>query len=238
MSHSEDPGDGARLAGWEGEVDPPEGLGFVGRELQVRGQAVGAHVVDRSAVPEDYPATIDTSRALAIQFRVDDPDETEDPEPISAYFAWPAEGTDDRLAALLELQGLDELTQLHGETALLALEEEYYLPATPDPHRGDVRGVYGIGFGLAPYVIVAAAGIFGVGLDALAGSAAFFAAWVVATVVVLPVSTYLDAAHLATATTWTGSPMRWTIAAAIPGLNLVALVLYLLRRRGVEPIVA
>lgn len=84
MSHSEDPGDGARLAGWEGEVDPSEGLGFVGRELQVRGQAVGARIVNRSAVPDDYPTTIDTPRALAIQFRVDD-HVRDEPEPDAVH---------------------------------------------------------------------------------------------------------------------------------------------------------
>ena len=241
----ENSAEGTRLAGWDGEVEPPESLGFVGREMQVRGQAVGARIVERTTVPEDYPISIDTARVLAIQFRVDNPVEPDEPdetgtdsEPISAYFAWPSDRPDERLQGLLELQGLCEFADLHGETVLLALEGDYYVPAIPDSPRGDPRGVYGIGIGLVPYVIVAGAGIFGVGLDALAGSPAFIAAWAVATVIVLPLSTYLDAAYLASSTTWTGSPNRWTVAAAIPALNLVALALYLLRRRGVEPIVA
>ena len=268
-------GDDRQLAGWDGEVGVPDGLGFVGQKRQVRGQAVGAELVAAGAVPDDYPVEIDSPEALAIRFRVDTPpidadtgsssgthsrsvptsssaaaDATDDgdsdgdrggagpapadPAPIVAYFAWPA-GTDGRLSKLLELQGLDELAGLHGETALLALEDDYYLPAVPAAPRGDSRAVYAIYAGLVPHLVVALAGIF-VGLNAL-DSTAFVGAWAVATVLVLPVATYLDAAHLATTTTWTGRPVVWAVAAALPGLNLAVLALYLLRRRGVEPIV-
>jgi hypothetical protein len=264
-------GDGRQLAGWDDEVSVPDELGFVGQKRQVRGQAVGAELVAAEAVPGDYPVEIDSSEALAIQFRVDRPpadgsadtdadaastdssatvDTTDDdgsdpdgstsvpadPAPIVAYFSWPA-GTDDRLSGLLELQGLDELAGLHGETALLALKEDYYLPAVPATPRGDGRALYAIYAGLVPHIVVALAGIFATGFNTLADSTAFLGVWAAATVLVLPVATYLDAAYLTTTTTWTGRPVVWAVAAAVPGLNLAALSLYLLRRRGVEPIV-
>jgi hypothetical protein len=193
----------------------------------VRGRAVDVATVPAEAVPDDYPVEIGTAEVLALTLVVDALDERE----VSAYFEWDAGRTDDRLGRLLSLYGVSQhrFGDLHGESILLDYRDGTYVPYIPaEGVRGDERGVYGVGLGLAVNLLAVALGAVGFG-DAFSGTAAL--ALLAVNVLLLPVTTYLDGWYLRTQTDWGQGPAFWAVLSMIPGLNLVSVPLYLNSRR-------
>ena len=201
--------------------------------LQIRGEVLTVDRVAADAVPADYPVEITTKQALAVEVSIGGPDGIT----VVVYFETPTMGVDGRLGRLLTLAELDEPTDLVGKSLLLTVEEGYYMPVVPeDPTRGDGRGVYGIGLGLLPSLLVGFVGIFAPGADVIA-STPFVLAWLVGTFLVLPVSVYIDAVNLRATTDWQGAPRNWTILAVIPPINVVAIPLYLIGRENAQPLI-
>ena len=202
--------------------------------MRGRGEAIGVERVPTSEIPDDYPAEIDTEEALALQLSmVDAVNKT-----VVVYFEWPDQGTDPRLARLLSLRDIpmDRFADIHGETVLLTIEDGYYVPVLPDEEpRGDSRGFYGIIAGLVPSLLIALAGIFGLG--SFVFNAPFFLLWLVSTLLILPASVYLDAWNLRTTTDWDGGPLFWAFFSMIPALNVMAVPAYLIIRENAEPII-
>ena len=202
--------------------------------MRGRGEAIGVERVPTSEIPDDYPAEIDTEEALALQLSMVDADN----ETVVVYFEWPDQGTDPRLARLLSLRDIpmDRFADIHGETILLTIEDGYYVPVLPDEEpRGDSRSFYGIIAGLAPSLLIALAGIFGLG--SFVFNAPFFLLWLVSTLLILPASVYLDAWNLRTTTDWDGGPLFWAFFSMIPALNVMAVPAYLIIRENAEPII-
>lgn len=201
--------------------------------LQIRGEVIGVDRVSASAVPADYPVTITTEQALAVEVSIGGPDEIA----VVVYFETPKMGVDGRLGRLLTLAETDDPADIVGKSLLLTVEDGFYMPVVPeDPSRGDGRGVYGIGLGLVPSLLVGLVGIFAPGSDLIA-TTPFVLAWLVGTFLVLPVSVYIDAVNLRATTDWEGSPRNWTILAALPPINVVAIPLYLIGRENAQPII-
>jgi hypothetical protein len=202
--------------------------------MRGRGEAIGVKRVPTSEIPDDYPAEIDTEEALALQLSMVDADN----ETVVVYFEWPDQGTDPRLARLLSLRDIpmDRFADIHGETILLTIEHGYYVPVLPDEEpRGDSRSFYGIIAGLVPSLLIALAGIFGLG--SFVFNAPFFLLWLVSTFLILPASVYLDAWNLRTTTDWDGGPLFWAFFSMIPALNVMAVPAYLIIRENAEPII-
>ena len=191
--------------------------------------------VSADEVPADYPVTIETTQVLAAHLTVEG---TETPT-FLVYFEPPARGPDDRLARLLSLAGADtdDPDTLVGRSLLLTIAEGYYMPVIPEePPRGTALAVYGVFAGLAPSLLVALVGLFSPGASFL-GTSLFLLTWAVATFLVLPVSLYFDAWNLRTTTGWRGTPRKWAAMAAVPGLNVLAVPLYLIARENADPVV-
>jgi hypothetical protein len=198
--------------------------------LRIRGEVTGVDRVSTDAVPADYPVEITTEQALAVEVSIGGPDEIT----VVVYFET---GVDGRLGRLLTLAEIDDPADIVGKSLLLTVEAGYYMPVVPeDPSRGDGRGVYGIGLGLAPSLLVGILGIFAPG-SAVIASTPFVLAWFVGTFLVLPVSVYIDAVNLRATTDWQGSPRNWTILAVIPPINVVAIPLYLIGRENAQPLI-
>jgi len=191
--------------------------------------------VPADEVPADYPVPIETTQALAAHLTV----EGSETPTFLVYFEPPARGPDDRLARLLSLAGgdPDDPDTLVGRSLLLTIAEGYYLPVIPEESpRGTALAVYGVFAGLAPSLLVALVGLFSPGASFL-GTSVFLLTWAVATFLVLPVSLYFDAWNLRTTTGWRGTPRKWAAMAAVPGLNVLAVPLYLIARENADPVV-
>jgi hypothetical protein len=219
----------------ESFIEVEEELQGTAEGMRGRGQAIDVEKVPASEVPEDFPAKIETEHALALRLSMIEAND----QTVVTYFEWPEQGTDERLARLMELKDVppDRFADLHGEKILLTIEEGYYMPVIPSEEpRGDDRAVYGIYAGLAPSVLILLAGLIGATGAIATGS--FFLLWVIATVIVLPISVYMDAWDLRTSTDWDGGPLFWTFMSAIPGFNMLAVPLYLLSRSNAEPLMS
>lgn len=203
--------------------------------MQVRGQAIDVERIPAHEVPQGFPYDVGTDDALALTLELE---ETAG-KTVTTYFEWPAEGTDDRLGTLLQLRDvpLDRFADLHGEEVLLEVEAGHFVPVLPEGEpRGDERAYWGILAGLFPSVLIAVAGVFGA-LGGFVASPTFLFLWLFATLVVLPVSIYLDAWHLRTTTNWRGGPLFWAFFGMIPALNVVTTAAYLVIRQNAEPII-
>lgn len=201
---------------------------------KVRGRAIDVDQVAAEEVPEEFPYDITTEDALALRLVLVDAGE----QTVTTYFEWPDPQPDERLAKLLDLLDIpaDRFADLHGADILLRTENRQYVPVLPEKApKGDERGIYGILAGIAPSLVIALAGIFGVG--GVISSTTFVLLWLVATFAVVPASVYLDAWHLRTTTDWDGGPLFWATLSMIPGLNVLVVPAYLILRESSEPIV-
>lgn len=217
----------------ESFVEVEQELQGAGEGMRGRGRAVGVDRVPTAEVPEEYPAPIETEEALALRLSMVEADDVT----VVIYFEWPGQAPDQRLAKLLELCDIptDRFADLNGETILLTIEEGYYVPVLPDEQpRGDPRAVYGILAGLLPSFLVFVAGLLGVAGQV--ASPGFFIVWLLATLVVVPVSIYFDAWNLRTTTDWDGGPLFWAFLALVPGLEVLVGPAYIIMRRNAEPI--
>ena len=217
----------------ESFIEVEEELGHLTKAMQVRGRAIDVEQVHASAVPADYPVAVTTTDALALYVVLEGTDE----QTVVTYFEWPETKVSDRLATLLDLQDvpMDRFADLHGKTVLLEVQDEYYVPALPEEQpRGKRTAVYGIYAGLGVNLALALTMIFGV--EWLAASVAFVVVWLLANLVVLPVSTYLDAWDRRTTTTWEGGPLFWAVLSLVPGINVMTVAAYLVSRQQAEPL--
>jgi hypothetical protein len=220
----------------ESFLELEEEFEFVGDGIQIRGQAVDVERIPASEIPDDFPAEIRTDDALALTLELLD---VESERTVTTYFDWPAEGSGERLSKLLALRDvpLDRFADLHGETMLLEMKDDHFLPVLPkEEPRGDERAIYGILAAMLPSLLVFLGGIVG-GVGGLLFTTTFIFIWLLATLVVLPVSTYLDAWHLRTTTNWDGGPLFWAFFAMIPGLNILTIGAYLVLRGNAEPLI-
>jgi hypothetical protein len=191
--------------------------------------------VSADEVPADYPVSLETTQVLAARLTVEG---TETPA-FLVYFEPPTRGPDDRIERLLSLarDDPDDTDALAGRSLLLTISEGYYVPVVPEEGpRGTALAVYGVFAGLAPSLLVALVGLFSPGASFI-GTSQFLLAWAVATFLVLPVSLYFDAWNLRTTTGWRGAPRKWAAMAAVPGLNVLAVPLYLIARENADPVV-
>lgn len=198
-----------------------------GEGEHVRGQAVDVARVPAETVPEEYPVTIGTPEALALSLELDGHDGTTE----TTYFEFDESVADDRLARLLAVHDIptDRFGDLHGEWLLLTIEDGYFLPVVPAEFpRGDSRGVYGVLAGLAVNLFVGAAALAGPGTLL---SLPVVVAWLLVSVVCLPIATYLDAWYLRTHTDWGQGPAFWALLAVFPGVNILTVLAYLWTRR-------
>ena len=188
--------------------------------------------VSASDVPTAYPVAIETAEAVAIELTVEGTD-----EPVFICYFEPIDrGPDDRLERLLSVAGGEKPTELTGRGLLLEISDGHYLPVVPERSpRGNPNAVYGVFAGLVPSVVIGLVGIFAPGA-AFIGTTPFVVGWLVATFLLLPVSLYVDALNLATTTNWDGEPRKWAVMAAVPGLNILAVPLYLIARENADPL--
>lgn len=196
---------------------------------RVRGQAVDVARVPAETVPDDYPITIETPKALALTLAIDDTD-------VATYFEFDEAMADGRLARLLAVHDIPtgRFGDLHGEWVLLTIEDGYFLPVLPAEFpRGDSRAFYGILAGLAVNLFVAGVVLAGPGILL---SLPVVVGWLLVSVVGLPVATYLDAWYLRTRTDWGQGPAFWALLSMLPGLNIVTVLAYLWTRRRASPL--
>lgn len=188
-----------------------------------------------SEIPAEYPIEIGTAEAVAVRLTVRG---TETPVFV-CYFEPADRGPNDRLTRLLAITDgpSDDPEALLDSELLLTISEGYYVPVVPDGEpRGTPKAVFGIFAGLGPSAVIGLVGIFSPGA-AFIGTTPFVVGWLAATFLLLPLSLYLDALNLRTTTNWTGEPRRWTAMAAIPGLNVVIVPLYLIARENADRVV-
>ena len=192
----------------------------------------GVDSVPASDVPAAYPVAIETADVLAIELTVEGTD-----EPVFVCYFEPSDrGPDDRLGRLLSVAGVKKPTELTDRVLLLEIADGHYLPVVPERSpRGNPNAVYGVFAGLIPSVVIGLVGIFAPGAVFI-GTTPFIVGWLVATFLVLPVSLYIDARNLATTTSWDGAPRKWAVMAALPGMNILAVPLYLIARENADPL--
>lgn len=219
--------------------------GLTGRGGRLVGIAEDVERVPATSVPAGYPITITTEQALRLRVRSDehggsddDADEVGDDiaVPDSVYLEWPP-GDGGPLARLLALRGIDpdRFADLHGERIPIAIENGYLVPRLPPSGpRGSPTGVYGILAGIATNVATLAIASAGVGLAT--ASLPMLVVLVVVPLVILSLSTYVDAWHLLSTTDWEGGPLFWATLALVPGINVVSSLAYLYARTTAEPL--
>jgi hypothetical protein len=189
-----------------------------------RARAVGVERVSAGAVPPEYPWTVTTAEALALDLELRTGDRT------TAYFEFDGE-PGDRLRRLLAVQGVapERFGDLHGRSLLVRRREGHWLPVVPDAApRGSERGLYGLWAGLGAATLAALLTTVGLGTAALA--------LVALATLLLAVGTYRDAWHRRTHTDWDGGPLFWTALALLPGPNVLTAVLYLRSRGRATPL--
>ncbi len=202
--------------------------------MQVRGQAIDVERIPAHEVPDGFPYDIEPDEALALTLEIDQTDG----KTVTTYFGWPGDGGDERLGKLLQLRDvpIDRFADLHGDNILLEVENGHFVPVLPQEEpRGDDRAYYGVVAGFAFLLFPLITWMFGV--TGMIGSSLFFFLFVLVHLVVLPVSTYLDAWDLRTRTNWNGGPLFWAFFAMIPGLNVMTVAAYLILRQNAEPII-
>ncbi|WP_092904892.1 hypothetical protein [Halostagnicola kamekurae] len=192
-------------------------------------QIVGTDRVSASAVPDSYPWSIATADALALDLEIDDRG-TE----VTVYFEWPVPDSDARLSRLLGTLEVspDAVADLHGKQVLVERADGHWVPVVPPQQSaGSPLGFYGLLGGVLFNVTVLTAFVLNLGVS----EGLLLSLFMVFNLLVLPVSTFLDAGYLRSHTDWGGPFSRWgwTILNAAPGLNAVTALCYLsLRRRA------
>jgi hypothetical protein len=186
--------------------------------------------VSASAVPTAYPVQIETADAIAVRLTVRGTD-----KPVFVcYFESPHRGPDDRLARLLAVADGTDPEALVGAELLLTITDGYYVPVVPEGQpRGSKLAVIGVFLGLLPSILIGLVSIFAPNSGVL-DTSAFVSIWLAATFLVLPISLYVDALNLQSTTNWTGRPRKWAAMAAVPGLNVLAVPLYLIARENAD----
>lgn len=183
-----------------------------------RGIVADADRVSTDRVPEGYPLSTATERAVALT--VDFGDGT-----TTVYLAWPDDAeTETELTWLLDAMGID-LRELYGKSVLVERVDGYDALVTPDerPRGSDWR-----------------AGVIG-GLGVVAGFVALLAAtsgplgvagavWALVTLVWLPYTTHRDAWYVRTRSDWGGGPLFWATLSILPFFNLITGTVYLWQR--------
>lgn len=196
------------------------------------GRIADARKIDRVAVPDDYPRSIRSERALAIDLvATDDGGRT-----VTAFFEWPPDGSG-RLGRLLSAAGVgyDRFADLNGTAVLVGEEDGHYVPLLPeDAPGGSARGY--LGLLAAQGVNVLLLGSILLGISTL-GAGAAVSLLAILNLIVIPLATYLDARHLLTETSWDQGPAFWAFTSAIPFLNVFVSALYLRTRQRAKPLV-
>lgn len=185
-------------------------------------RVVGARTVPATEVPADYPRQIVGEEALVLDLAVGAD------RRVQTYFSWPPIDGDplDRLLAALDISR-ESFANLNGRRLLVTVEDGYVVPLVPPiPPSGSEKGLYGI---LAGHV--ANLGLLLAAAASLISPFALFVGLLLVNLVGIPVSTYLDAAHLRSTTDWDQGPEFWATLQALPGLNLLATLAYLRSRR-------
>lgn len=198
-------------------------------EGTIRGQVVDAGRVSGDTVPEDYPWTVATTEAIVIELSVSDGAIPE--EQVSVYFPLRKNGgVDERLARFLDAVGVTagSFADLHGQTVLVTVEDGYPVPVIPpSAPTGSAAGIYGIYAGLLFNLV-----FFGMALTLGTAILPYLVVFLVVNLLVLPVSTAVDAWNLRTTTDWRQGPWFWATLAAFPVLNVLTTVAYLYTRRS------
>lgn len=188
---------------------------------------VDAQLVSATDVPEEYPLALGGGRVLAVTL------ELAGGRDVRAYLDWPEDGEPTEESTLGRLlAGLDvapgQLAELYGRRVLVEVVDGHYTPYLPaESPRGTGRDVYGVVGG----AVASVASLLGLALGVNSGLL-LLVAFLVLTVVVLPLFTYRDAWYLRTNSDWEGGPVFWATLAMFPGLNLVSTALYLRGRAG------
>jgi len=187
------------------------------------GRLVDAALVPVAEVPSGYPVAVGSGQALALTVDLDGG------RTVPAYLDWPEEappGEGSTLGRLLA--GLDvapeQLAELYGRQVLVEVVDGHYTLYVPaQPPRGDGRDIYGVIAG----AVASIATLVGV---TLSPSGLLLLAFLLVTLVALPLFTYRDGWYLRTHSDWEGGPLFWATLAMFPGVNLLSTGLYLLAR--------
>ncbi len=198
--------------------------------LRLYGEVVAVERVPAAEVPETFPVAVWTDEALALEFEFKRHDGR-----ARTYFSLPETDPDDRLATLLDVQGVTEPEDVAGAGVLLDIEDGHPIPVSREGgRRGDHRALYGVFLGVFPSFLVALGSFFGFA-DALF-STVYLGVYVVCTFLILPVSVYVDALYLRSTTDWQGGPLRWALLSVVPALYVVVVPYYLLTRENARPL--
>ena len=205
------------------------------------GLVVGAETVAAGAVPDTYPLTVTTDRALELRLRLRDGGRA------TVYLDWPGEegvAPDSSLGRLLAALGVsaDAFADLYGKTLLLEREGEHYavlLP--PEPPHGSGRWELGVVGGLA--FNAAVLGLLGLGAAGVPVGgllSALTVPFLLTNLLLLPWATYRDARYLRAHSDWDQGPPFWGALSMIPVVNVGVGALYLWSRSrarfiGTEP---
>ncbi|MFC7073461.1 hypothetical protein ACFQJ7_00370 [Halovenus rubra] len=209
-----------------------QGLDRMSEGMQIRGRTVDVEQIPAGEVPDGYPDDVGQDDVLLLTLEVEGiADKT-----VTTYVGWPGEEADEHLETLFDLHDipLGELGKLHGEELLLEVKAGHFVPVLPtEEPRGDARAYWGIIAGVFPSLLIFVGGMMQAGNTLFTQS--FIVVWLLATVVVLPLSVYLDALDLRTTTNWGGSPLFWAFLSILPAMNVVTVAGYLIVRQNAEP---
>lgn len=197
-----------------------------------RGYVAGATTVPAERVPDGYPVTVETERALRISVDAG-------PETVPVFLEWPGEGEQsDHVSALLDALGRapDEFADVHGDEVVLTERDGW--------HRIDLDGTAALCGGRAveedrelrsgrlAVVAGVAASVLGALLaapdTAIGGVGTLLQ---VSAVVGLPLAIYRDAGRVDERVSADRTTGLWALGAVLPVVNAVVGALYLVDRR-------
>jgi len=214
------------------EADLGDGSGAVDAET---GIVVGVERVDAGAVPETYPIEGDPEQALALSVDVGGTE-------VPTYVAWPGgeaevaewrrKDGDGRLGRLLSAAGVG-LGDLYGRRVPLERVDGQLRVAVP-PETPRSSGDWGVGVVAGQALNAVVLGLVALGTATGGVSPLLLGAVVLLSLVGLPYVTWKDAWYLRTHSDAREGPPFWAALAAVPGVNLLAAVEYLRRRRAAQ----